>query len=222
LTANAGIATVARNQECCSPALNGEHQERNITPICDLAATRSALPITSEWTYRNTGTVGVMAEPVLTAHLENISDHERGGYATQQHAVDGYERARHAIAHLVGAEAGDIALNRNATDGVNFVAACFPLRAGDEVRTSIEEHPAVVLPWSVACQKAGARLRFVPLSADADELAANPRAALSPRTRRVVFSHVSCETGARAPVDIIRDVVGPEVAVMVDAAQSVG
>jgi selenocysteine lyase/cysteine desulfurase len=224
LTASNALATVARERKRNSHALCGESecQERQMTPAYDLAATRSALPITSEWTYLNTGTVGVMAEPVLAAHLANIADHERGGHATQQRAVDGYERARQAVADLVGVSATDIALNRNATDGVNFVAACFPLRAGDEVLTSTEEHPAVVLPWSVACQRAGARLRFVPLSADAEVLAANLRAALTTLSRLVVFSHVSCDTGARVPVEIIRDVVGPDVAVLVDAAQSVG
>ena len=193
-----------------------------MAPVYDLDAARRALPITSNWTYLNTGTVGVMAEPVLEAHLDNLADHERGGHATQARAVAGYERARRAVAQLVGVAPEEIALNRNATDGVNFVSAGFPLRAGDEVLTSTEEHPAVVLPWLVACQRAGAQLRFVPFSVEHDEFALQLRAALSSRTRAVIFSHVSCETGARAPVHLIREIVGPDIAVMIDAAQSVG
>lgn len=193
-----------------------------MAPSYDLEATRRALPVTQEWVYLNTGTVGVMAEPVLAAHLDNIADHERFGHATQARAVLGYERARAAVAELLGVQSADLALNRNATDGVNFVAACYPLQPGDEVITSTEEHPAVVLPWSVACQRAGATLRFVDLTPDADRLAANLRAALSRRTRMIVFSHVSCETGARVPVEIIREVAGDGVSVMIDAAQSVG
>ena len=188
----------------------------------DLNAVRSELPVTSEWVYLNTGTVGVMAEPVLAQHLDNLADHERRGHATQARAIEGYEQARRAVAALVGVQATDVAFNRNATDGLNYVAACFPLQAGDEVITSDEEHPAVVLPWSTACHSAGAALRFIKLTHDPELLATRLAAAQTRRTRIVVFSHVSCETGTRVPVETIRATMRPDVAVLVDAAQSVG
>jgi selenocysteine lyase/cysteine desulfurase len=188
----------------------------------DVDAARGNLPVLEEWTYLNTGTVGVMAEPVLAAHLENVADHERNGHATQSHAIEGYERARTALADLLNARAADIALNRNATDGINWVAATFPLQSGDEVITSVEEHPAMILPWIAACERAGARLRYIPLSPDAHEFRANLEQTCNDRTRVVTISQVSCETGTRVPVEIIRDVVGGSVAILVDASQSVG
>ncbi|HMM42732.1 MAG TPA: aminotransferase class V-fold PLP-dependent enzyme [Thermomicrobiales bacterium] len=188
----------------------------------DLAATRRALPILNEWTYLNTGTVGIMAEPVLARHLAYIADHERGGHATQSRATEGYERARRTLATLLNVAPSDIALNRNATDGINWVAARFPLRAGDEVITSTEEHPAMIYPWLAACERAGARLRFTRLSADLDQLLDGIRAVLTDRTRVVAISQVSCETGTRAPVERLREVVGPNVVILVDASQSVG
>lgn len=188
----------------------------------DLVDVRRNLPILEEYTYLNTGTVGVMAEPVLTRHVENIVDHERGGHATQAHAIAGYERARQTLAALLGVNSGDLALNRNATDGINWIAATFPLSPGDEVITSNEEHPAMIYPWLAACERAGARLLFVPLSHDAESLSASISAALTDRTRIVAMSHVSCETGARVPVESIREVVGNDVAILIDASQSVG
>ncbi|HAX25279.1 MAG TPA: aminotransferase class V-fold PLP-dependent enzyme [Thermomicrobiales bacterium] len=188
----------------------------------DLAATRSALPILDDWTYLNTGTVGIMAEPVLARHLAYIVDHERGGHATQARAVEGYERARRTLASFLSVEPSDVALNRNATDGINWIAARFPLVAGDEVITSTEEHPAMIYPWLAACERAEARLRFTQLSSDPDALLANIHAVLSNRTRVVAISHVSCETGTRVPVERIRDLVGPDVVILIDASQSVG
>jgi selenocysteine lyase/cysteine desulfurase len=158
----------------------------------------SQLPIPQDWTYLNTGTVGIIPDSVLERHLDNIADHERGGHATQERAVNDYERARTAIARLVSAAPSEIALNRNATDGVNFVAASLPLNSGDEVLTSTEEHPAIVLPWSAACERSGATLRFFELSHIPEILASNVRADLSNRTRIVAISHVSCETGAHS------------------------
>lgn len=191
-------------------------------PDYDLAATRQALPILDEWTYLNTGTVGIMPEPVLARHLAYIADHERGGHATQYRAIEGYERARRTLAELLGAAPADVALNRNATDGINWVAARFPLAAGDEVITSTQEHPAMIYPWLAACERAGAQLRFTELTTDPDALLAGIRDVLSSRTRVVAMSQVSCETGMRVPVERIRGLVGPDVAILVDASQSVG
>jgi len=188
----------------------------------NLEAARANLKVIEDWTYLNTGTVGVMAEPVLDRLTAYIAEYERGGHPAQALAIDHTERGRSALAQLVGADSHDIALNRNATDGINWIAAGFALNHGDEVITSTEEHPAMVLPWLAACQRAGARLRFVDLSHDADQLGVNIRAALTPRTRLIAMSQVSCETGARIPVATIRDVVGPNVAILIDGAQSVG
>ncbi|HUG15486.1 MAG TPA: aminotransferase class V-fold PLP-dependent enzyme [Thermomicrobiales bacterium] len=188
----------------------------------DLSAVRRNLPILNDCTYLNTGTVGIMAESVLTKHIENIVDHERGGHATQAHAVAGYERARSVLANLLNARTADLAFNRNATDGINWAAATFPLEPGDEVITSTEEHPAMVLPWLARCERAGAHLRFIPLTHDPSTLTESLANALSDRTRVVAISHVSCETGARVPVELIRDIVGDNVAILIDASQSVG
>ena len=188
----------------------------------DLEQVRAALPALHDWTYLNTGTIGIMAEPVLQRHLAYITDHERFGHATQQRAIDGYERARTTLATLLNASPNDIALNRNATDGINWIAASYPLAAGDEVLTSTEEHPAMIFPLLAACARVGAHLRYMPLDTDPDRFRAAVIEHTNARTRLVAISHVSCETGARVPVHIVRDVVGPEVAVLVDASQSVG
>lgn len=193
-----------------------------MTPGYDLDHARSNLPVLRDWTYLNTGTVGVMAEPVLRKHLDYIADHERFGHATQSRAIAGYERARNALATLTGGRAADIALNRNATDGINWVAATFPLKAGDEVVTSTEEHPAMIYPWLAACERSGARMRYLDLQTREGDLRSELERALTSSTRVVALSQVSCETGKRVPVEVIRDVVGPDIAILIDASQSVG
>ncbi len=193
-----------------------------MTAEYDLQKARANLPVLEDWTYLNTGTVGVMAEPVLQKHLSYIADHERFGHATQPRAIEGYERARYALATLTRSQAADIALNRNATDGINWVAATFPLKPGDEVITSTEEHPAMIYPWIAACERSGARIRYIDLHTNADELRRALLAALTDNTHVVTLSHVSCETGKRVPVEIIRDIVGENVAILIDASQSLG
>jgi selenocysteine lyase/cysteine desulfurase len=183
---------------------------------------RSQLPVLHDWTYLNTGTVGIMPDPVLECLMGHIRDYEQGGHTSQHAAVEGALRSKAALARLLAVDPQDIAFNRNATDGINTVAAAFPLAAGDEVITSTEEHPDMVIPWLAACDRAGAQLRFIPVSPDADEMRASIEAALTPCTRMIAMSHVSCETGSRIPVQVIRDASGPDVALLIDASQSVG
>ena len=193
-----------------------------MTPDYPLDSLRLAIPLLKDWTYLNTGTVGVMAEPVLASHLENLAAYERGGHTAQARAVEGYEQSRHALAALLNVDAGQLGFNRNATDGINTVAAAFPLDTGDEVITSSEEHPAMIIPWLAACQRAGASLRYIDVSANVEEFELNLRDSITDKTRVIAISHVSCETGARMPVHLIRAIAGPDVAILIDASQSVG
>lgn len=183
---------------------------------------RSNLRVLEDWTYLNTGTVGVMAEPVLDAHLRYLTAYEQGGHTAQPAAVDAYENSRSVLAALLGVDRNDVAFNRNASDGINTVAAAFPLGPGDEVITSVEEHPAMIIPWLAACERAGATLRYMDVAHDRETFASALGRVLTSRTRMVAISQVSCETGTRLPVDSIREAVGPEVAILIDASQSVG
>lgn len=191
-------------------------------PSFDLTALRRELPILQEWTYLGTGTLGVMAQPILNTLLERIARFEADGMAARDAARADYERARQRIALLIGAEARDVALLRNASDGVNIVTAGFALQPGDEVITSTAEGLEAVLPLVAACQRSGAYLRYIDLTHDPDQLTERLQATLTPYTKLVFLSQVSCEWGTRVPVEIIREVVGPDVTVVIDGAQSVG
>ncbi|CAN5738422.1 cysteine desulfurase [soil metagenome] len=188
----------------------------------DIQLVRTHLPILNEWTYLNTGTVGIMPDPVFDELAATLRHYEQGGHTAQADVVEGAESAKRALASLLGVSPDEIALNRNATDGINLIASSFPLAAGDEVITSTEEHPAMVLPWLAACERAGATLRFIPFASDPAALESSLRNTLSANTKLVTISHVSCETGARLPASSIRDVVGPDVVILIDASQSVG
>ncbi|HET7036653.1 MAG TPA: aminotransferase class V-fold PLP-dependent enzyme [Thermomicrobiaceae bacterium] len=189
----------------------------------ELAEARRELRVLRECTYLNTGTVGVMAEPVLAEHLEAVTAFEAGGHLAQSAARDAYEKARAALATLIGAQPEEIALTRNATDGVNLIAAGLALDPDAVALTTDQEHPAVILPWALAERRGGAQLRLFRIGATPEETLENFRAALSPSVKLVVVSHVSCETGARLPVaEMCRLARERGIWTLVDGAQSVG
>jgi isopenicillin-N epimerase len=110
--------------------------------------------------------------------------------------------ARSKLAAFVGAEPADLVFVDNATIGMNVVAASVDLRPGDEVLANDHEYGAVLRLWERKCQTAGATLIVQRLPSplrSAAELVESLFAAASPRTRLLVFSHVTSPTALIFP-----------------------
>lgn len=191
----------------------------------DLDAVRARLPILGELTYLNTGTEGILAEPVLETYLAAVAAHDRSGHVGIPRATEESEAGRAQLAEMLHASPDEIAWSHNATDGVNlFIQAIrWPMDGTAEVIISNEEHPAIIMPWFTLAARGGPRVRTFTITPDAEETLANFRAALSDRTVAIAVSHVSCETGVRLPIaEICRLAKERGAWAFVDGAQSVG
>ena len=107
-------------------------------------------------------------------------------------------RLRAALANLVGADPGEIALGTSTSFGLNLLAQGLRLQRGDEVLLVENDFPATVFPW-LPLQRHGVSVRFLPApdgEPDPDEL----RAALTDRTRVFCSSWVFSYTGYAADV----------------------
>lgn len=166
----------------------------------DLASVRQAYPILQEMAYFNTGTYGLMAEPVLAKYLENIAQFERRGMAVGRTFHDLTEESRKRIATLINGQSSEIALTGNATDGVDLVTAGLDWTPGDEVIISDQEHPAMNFPWHYTMQRYGIAVKRFKVHHDPAESIAAIRALISPRTRLIGTSHVTSPYGIRLPV----------------------
>jgi selenocysteine lyase/cysteine desulfurase len=164
-----------------------------------------------------------MSEVVLDAHLKRIADYERAGHFGEAQAREGFERARERVARLIEASSDEIAMTRNASDGVNLVVSSLPYQPGAGLLTTDEEHPAVLLPLSAAQRRTGSPLRLISIARADDELLEAFEAAVSQGVALAIFSHVSCETGRRLPVREMCEICRRHgVLSLVDGAQSVG
>ena len=133
--------------------------------------------------------------------------------------VDG---ARDKFARLIGADAGDIAIVKNVSEGINAVASAIDWRAGDNVVLCASlEHPNNVLPW-VHLRRLGVEMRVV----EPVEGAIEPDsiiAAIDGRTRVVTCSAVTFAPGLRVDLGAIgRACRSRDVLFLVDAVQSAG
>lgn len=187
----------------------------------DVSAVRAAYPILRELAYFNTGTYGLMAEPVLERYLSGVARFERRGMSDTHDLHDQIERARERIAARLEAIPTELALTGNATDGIAYVAAGLDLAPGDEVIISDQEHPAMYVPWSYAVRRRGVVLKRFRVSDDPEESLASVRSLITDRTRVIGTSHVTSPYGVRLPVREICELAHEHRALaLVDGAQS--
>ncbi len=114
--------------------------------------------------------------------------------------------ARAALGAYLNAPADDLAFVPNATHGVNIVARSLALGPGDEVLGTDHEYGAVERTWRFVCGQRGASYHSAPIPlpvSDPDELLEGLWAAVTPRTRVIVVSHISSPTAITFPVAAI-------------------
>ncbi|MHB1006719.1 MAG: aminotransferase class V-fold PLP-dependent enzyme [Chloroflexota bacterium] len=191
-----------------------------------LQAIRAQLPAVENAVYMNTGSVGPLPKVAAEAMEATLIRERDEGRITKAAFVAGHEaheRARKAVAGVIGADPEEVALTHCTTEGLNVVVWGLDWQPGDEIIITNLEHPAVFVPaWAVQ-QRFGAVVKTVDLGLGERDALAAFRAALGPRTRLVMFSHVAFCTGAALPVrDIVRLAHERETLVAVDGAQSVG
>ncbi len=148
----------------------------------------------------------------------------RGVYQLSQTATRMYEEARARVARFLNAaEPAECLFTRGATESINLVAFSWGrthLKAGDEILLSTLEHHSNIVPWQLAAEATGARIKVIPIN-DAGELDLDAyRSLLSPRTRLVAVNQVSNALGTINPVrEIIADAHAAGALALIDGAQ---
>jgi selenocysteine lyase/cysteine desulfurase len=140
-----------------------------------------------------------------------------------RHAEVGSE-VRERLARLHGAEAADVALLGNASQGISAVYALIDWRPGDNIVliTTDLEFPSVGLPALKLVRDIEIEVRVV----THEGWVVTPQRvleAVDERTRLVCASHVSYRTGFRLDIQAIGEqLAGTETLFAVDATQSIG
>ena len=193
-----------------------------------VAAVREALPALGAGIYLNTGSVGPMPAETAAAMAE-IVDYElrigRGAMDYWDGFLERLAEARAAVAAVVGADVDEIGMTHSASGGMNAGVSSVALGAGDRIVTTDAEHVGGLGAVHAAAARTGAEIAIaeIGLGDDEDRTLAALDAAMSPRTKVVVISHVLWTSGAVIPVQAIAALAHQRGAiVVVDGAQAVG
>lgn len=143
----------------------------------------------------------------------------RGAYSLSLEATEQYSQVREIVRNFIHANSTDeIVFTSGTTEGINLIAASFPLQPGDEVIISGQEHHSNIVPWQL---KSGITLKVIPLLPDGQIDLAKFKSLLTPKTKIVSIAHVSNVLGMVNPVEeMITEAHAMGAAVVVDAAQS--
>lgn len=193
-----------------------------------LAAVRAALPALAAGIYLNTGSAGPLPAETAAA-MSELADYElrigRSHFDYYEAMLERMAEARAAVAAVLTADVGDIALTHSTTDGMNIGVWSIDWRPGDRAVTTNLEHPGGIGPLYHLRDRLGIDLAFVDAGPDIDEsdILAGFEAAIDERTRMVVISHVLWATGRVLPVARIAEIAHARGALcVVDGAQSAG
>jgi cysteine desulfurase/selenocysteine lyase len=142
-----------------------------------------------------------------------------------QAATEAVQQVRSSVAEFFRASSPEeMIFVRNATEAINLVAYGFGrsvLQRGDEVLITSMEHDSNVLPWQIACETSGARLRVAAVEASGALDLQRFEQNISDRTKVVAVSQVSNVFGTIYPVqEIVTMAHRRNIPVLVDGAQS--
>jgi selenocysteine lyase/cysteine desulfurase len=152
----------------------------------------------------NNGGVSPSPAPVqdaLARYLAHAND--APPYVMWQLQEPQKETVRAHLARVFGCDAEEIAITRNASEGLQICQFGFDLEPGDEVLTTTQDYPRMIQTWRQRERRDGIKLVQVPVpvpAEDAAEVVRRFEAAIGERTRLILLCHVINLTGQVMPV----------------------
>jgi L-cysteine/cystine lyase len=189
-------------------------------------ALRAQLPAVQTTGYFNTGSNGPI--PIVAYEAADVTARRelQQGRIVPGAYVENRERNRRfaaMAAEIFGADGDEIALTHSATEGLGTALMGMTWSPGDEVVTTFEEHPGLLLPLALLARRFGVVTRYAEIGNGSTGVVEALASRITTRTRVIAVSHVLWSTGAVLPLGEISELARRhEVMVVVDGAQAAG
>jgi len=134
------------------------------------------------------------------------------------------EAVRQRLARMFGCETEEIALTRNASEGLQICQFGLNFQAGDELLTTDQDYPRMITTFKQRERREGLVLKMFPIPVPAenpDEIVALFEERITPRTKAILMCHVINLTGQILPVKKVTQMARKKgIPVIVDGAHS--
>jgi cysteine desulfurase/selenocysteine lyase len=185
------------------------------------AEVRAMFPVTRNVVYLNHAAVGPLSTRAYEAMERHARDQRDFGALHWREWDREYELLRQSAARLLNCSSGEIAILKNTSEGLSFVAEGFRWKSGDNVVSTDLEFPSNATPWKNLARR-GVELRIVESRGGAytvDDVAK----LIDGNTRIVTVSSVAFHNGFAADLDGIGELCAQHnILFCVDAIQSLG
>ena len=219
-------ASHGQSQQNQSAPQSGASGLSGLSETEKVSAIRAELPVTGRYVYLNAGTNGPLprrSHEALVASSARELNEGRIAPAAFTGLFQNLDAARAAFAAVLHCDPAEVALTHNTTEGMNIALMGLRWQQGDEIVTSVAEHPGGLYPVYLLHQRYGVTIRMTEIALPGRDPVEELRKALSPRTKAVVLSHVSWATGMVLPVRELADLAHSVGALFIcDAAQAAG
>ncbi|MFT3845012.1 MAG: aminotransferase class V-fold PLP-dependent enzyme [Lacibacter sp.] len=159
--------------------------------------------------YLNNGGVSPQPKVVQDAHIRFYQFCNEGPSHFMWRILDeGREGLRGKLAELAGSGAEEIAINRNATEGLNTVIFGLNLKAGDEVVLTKQDYPNMINAWKQREKREGIKLVWLNLNLpeeNEDKIVEQYVNAFTSNTKVVHVTHLINWCGQILPIKKIAD-----------------
>jgi selenocysteine lyase/cysteine desulfurase len=175
----------------------------------------------------NNGGVSPQPKVVQDAHIRFYQySNEAPSYYMWRILDQGREGLRNKLAELAGVSAEEIAINRNATEGLNTIIFGLNLKEGDEIVLSKYDYPNMMNAWKQREKRDKIKLVWIDIPQPTEDDATIIKLyenAITAKTKIVHITHIINWSGNIVPVKAIADMAHKKgCEVIVDGAHSFG
>ena len=174
----------------------------------------------------NNGTVGPMPKTVFNTLVKTFRRQCTNPYDVYNFISRKKNEVRIKLAQFINASPDETVINRNTTEGMNFVANGLDMEPGDEVLISDMEHPGGIHPWRLKEKRYGISIKEVPIGLppeNVNDFISPFEKAITSKTKIISISHTVFISGLIAPVKELCSMAHEKgVLVVADGAHAIG
>src|SRR5215210_185302 len=164
-----------------------------------------------------------IGQEAMKRHLD-YSNTAPPPYALWQILEPQKEGTRRRLARAFGCDPEEIAITRNASEGLQICQFGFDLQRGDEVLTTTQDYPRMLATFDQRARREGIGVKKISIPVPAEEpgeVVELYRKAITPKTKLILISHMINLTGQILPVRQLSE-LGRErrIPVIVDGAHT--
>jgi isopenicillin-N epimerase len=189
-------------------------------------AVKKHFHLEDELIMMNNGTFGAIPKPVFNTMMENFEVQVKAPCDCYMYLPQKTAEVKPKLAQFIGADVDEVAITRNTTEGMNFIASGLDLEEGDEIIMSSMEHPGGINPWGMKAKRFGVVIKEFDLSLptrDVDEVVSAFKKQITARTKVLSVSHTVYKSGLIAPLKELSEAAHErDIFVLADGAHAAG